>query len=259
MILNYLFRRNSIEKIRRNSIQKKNLGCERLYIQLSYISVLAISLLANSITYAQELTKKVLPKPPSDTKVVAEKEASKWKPLLEKDSLKGWEVTNFGGEGSVDLNEGVLRLDRGEPFTGITTIRKDFPKENFEMRWKSSRVEGSDFFAGVTFPVGEEFCSLICGGWGGGLVGLSSINGNDASENETTGFRQFKNKQWYVFRIRVDKKHVTAWIDDEEVIKVEREGKKFSLRGEVFKSKPVGYCVFQSIVDVKEWEYQTIE
>lgn len=220
---------------------------------------LSITLLATQIAIAQEATKKVLPKPTDEEKVVPKKEESKWKPLFEKDSLKGWEITNFGGEGTVEINEGVMRLDRGEPMTGVTTIRKDFPKENFEMRWKASRVDGSDFFAGVTFPVGDEFCSLICGGWGGGLVGLSSINGNDASENETTGFRQFKNKQWYAFRVRVDKKHITVWIDEEEVIKTEREGKKFSLRGEVFKSKPVGYCVFQSIVDVKEWEYQTVE
>ena len=219
----------------------------------------SISILVMQIAIAQESTKKVLPKPPVDEKVVPKKEESKWKSLVEKDSLKGWEITNFGGEGTAEVNEGVLRLDRGEPMTGVTTIRKDFPKENYEMRWKASRVDGSDFFAGVTFPVGNEFCSLICGGWGGGLVGLSSINGNDASENESTGFRQFKNKQWYAFRVRVDKKHITAWIDDEEVIKVEREGKKFSLRGEVFKSKPLGYCVFQSIVDVKEWEYQSVE
>ena len=220
---------------------------------------LSTTLLLTQIATAQEATKKVLPKPPGDEKVVPKKEESKWKPLFEKDSLKGWEITNFGGEGTAEVNEGVLRLDRGEPMTGVTTIRKDFPKENFEMRWKASRVDGSDFLAGVTFPVGNEFCSLICGGWGGGLVGLSSINGNDASENETTGFRQFKNKQWYAFRVRVDKTHITVWIDDEEVIKTEREGKKFSLRGEVFKSKPLGYCVFQSIVDVKEWEYQTVE
>ncbi len=221
---------------------------------------------------AQEPAKKALPSPPAEAKaeiaaekVVAEtkadvaKEKSKWKPLLEKDSLKGWEITNFGGEGNVEINEGVLRLERGEPLTGVTKINKDFPKQNYEMRWKASRIDGSDFFAGVTFPVGDEFCSFICGGWGGGLVGLSSINGNDASENEATGFHQFKNKQWYAFKVRVDKKHITAWIDDKEVLQVERENKKFSLRGEVFKSKPLGYCVFQSIVDVKEWEYQTVE
>ena len=230
----------------------------------NFCFAVSATVLSAPFAMAQEATKKVLPQPPDSTKVepkTAEPKAteSKWKPLLEKDSLKGWEITNFGGEGTAEVNEGVLRLDRGEPMTGITTIRKDFPKENFEMRWKASRVDGSDFFAGVTFPVGDEFCSLICGGWGGGLVGLSSINNSDASENETTGFHQFKNKQWYAFRVRVDKKTITAWIDDKEILKVEREGKKFSLRGEVFKSKPLGYCVFQSIVDVKEWEYQVIE
>ena len=224
-----------------------------------HCTALALTILCTTISFAQDPTKKAVPSPLKEAKAVPEKELSKWKPLFEKDSLKGWEVTNFGGEGSVDLTDGVMRFERGEPLTGVTLIRKDFAKENFEMRWKASRVEGSDFFAGLTFPVGDEFCSLICGGWGGGLVGLSSINGNDASENETTGFRQFKNKQWYGFRVRVDKQHVTAWIDGEEVIKVEREGKRFSLRGEVFKSKPLGYCVFQSIVDIKEWEYQTIE
>jgi hypothetical protein len=184
---------------------------------------------------------------------------SKWKPLLKQDSLDGWEITNFGGEGAVEMAEGTLHLERGDPFTGITIKTKDFPKDNFEMRWKATRIEGSDFFAGVTFPVGDEFCSFICGGWGGGLVGLSCINGNDASENETSSFKNFKNKQLYNFRVRVDKQHVTVWIDDVESIQVERADKKFSVRGDVFKSKPLGYCVFQSIVDVKDWEYQTLE
>jgi hypothetical protein len=184
---------------------------------------------------------------------------SKWKKLIEADSLKGWEVTNFGGEGTVELEDGVVKFGYGDPLTGITLQRKDFPKENFEIRWKAMRVDGSDFFAGVTFPVGDEHCSLICGGWGGGLVGLSSINGNDASENETTSFRQFKNKQWYDFRVQVNKTHVTAWIDQDEVLKVEREKGKFGLRAEVLKSRPLGYCVFQSLVELKDWEYQVLD
>ena len=34
--------------------------------------------------------------------------------------------------------------------------RKDFPKENFEIRWEANRLDGSDFFVGITFPVGDE-------------------------------------------------------------------------------------------------------
>jgi hypothetical protein len=122
---------------------------------------------------------------------VKEGDSSKvqWKKLLPQKGLDGWESTNFGGEGGVKIEDGVLTMERGEPLTGVTRLGKDFPTESFEMRWSAQRVDGSDFFAGVTFPVGKEHCSLIAGGWGGGLVGISSIDGNDASENETASYR----------------------------------------------------------------------
>jgi hypothetical protein len=40
-------------------------------------------------------------------------------------------------------------------------------------------------------------CTLICGGWGGTLVGLSSIDDLDASENPTATIKEFKEKTWY--------------------------------------------------------------
>lgn len=183
----------------------------------------------------------------------------KWIPLLAKDSLEGWEPTNFGGEGSVEIKDGVLMLGRGDPLTGVTSKKKDLPTDKYEMRWKAKRVDGTDFFAGVTFPIGKEHCSFICGGWGGGLVGISSINGNDASENETSSFRDFKNNKWYSFRVRVESKVLKVWIDDEEVVSLDREGKSFSLRAEVLSSRPLGYCAFQSVTEVKEWEYRVLE
>ena len=182
-----------------------------------------------------------------------------WTSLLQSDSLEGWQSTNFGGEGEVDVEDGVLTMRSGQPLTGINWKGKEFPKENFEMRWSARRMDGSDFFAGVTFPVGDQYATFICGGWGGGLVGLSSINGNDASENQSASFMSFKNKQWYAFRVRVDATHVTAWIDDEEVFKVEREGTKFSLRAEVLKSRPLGYCAFQSKIEVKDWGFRVLD
>jgi hypothetical protein len=150
-------------------------------------------------------------------------------------------------------------LGRGEPLTGITRLGKDFPLENYELRWSAQRADGSDFFAGVTFPVGKEHCSFICGGWGGGLVGISSINGNDASENETASYRNFKNGEWYQFKIRVDAKNITVWINDEQILEIERENRKFSVRAEVMRSRPLGYCVFQSKVLIKDWEYRTVQ
>jgi hypothetical protein len=182
-----------------------------------------------------------------------------WKSLLPSSGLEGWEITNFGGEGAIENNDGTLMLDRGEPMTGITRLGKDFPTENFELRWAAQRVDGSDFFAGVTFPVGNAHCSFICGGWGGGLIGISSINGNDASENETASYRNFKNGQWYQFKIRVDPTHISVWLDDEQILHVARENRRFSVRAEVMRSRPLGYCVFQSKVLVKGWEFRTFE
>lgn len=182
-----------------------------------------------------------------------------WKKLLPEKGLDGWESTNFGGEGSSVIEGGTLTLERGEPLTGVTKLGKDFPTENYEMQWSAQRVEGSDFFAGVTFPVGKEHCSLIAGGWGGGLVGISSIDGNDASENETASYRNFKNGQWYRFKVRVDAQNITVWLDDEQILEVPRGNRKFSVRAEVMRSRPLGYCVFQSKVAVKDWVYRTLE
>ena len=46
-------------------------------------------------------------------------------------------------------------------------------------------MKGGDFFATLTFPVDDSFCTFVTGGWGGDIVGLSSIDGWDASDNET--------------------------------------------------------------------------
>ncbi len=187
-----------------------------------------------------------------------------WLPLVSSPELKDaklgeWEKTNFGGEGEVSFLEGILKMKAGRPMTGIHLKQKDvFPKENYEIRWKAQRVQGSDFFACLTVPIGDEHCSFICGGWGGGLVGVSSINGNDASENQAATFHNFKNKQWYSFRLRVDAKRLQVWIDDEEVVDVERDGNTFTVRAEVRACRPLGYCVFESDVEVKDWEYRLL-
>ncbi len=64
------------------------------------------------------------------------------------------------------------------------------------------------------FPVKKSHCSLVLGGWGGSLTGLSSLDGFDASENETTNVMDFKEGQWYKIRLRVTEKKIEAWIDD---------------------------------------------
>jgi Domain of Unknown Function (DUF1080) len=199
-------------------------------------------------------------KPTSDaSKTDQEKSDVAWTPLFNGSDLSSWERTNFGGEGEVVLKDGELTLGFGDPLTGINTKRSDFPTSNYEMRWEAMRSQGQDFFACATFPVGDEFCSFIAGGWGGSLTGISSIDGSDASENETTGSEDFKNNEWYRFRVRVDAEKLKVWINDREVVSVNREDHKFSLRIEVDRTKPLGYCNFQCEAKVRRWEYRSLD
>ena len=159
--------------------------------------------------------------------------------LFDGKTLEGWKSTNFGGEGEVLVEEGRIVLEMGNDLTGITTTR-DVPKTNYELSLEAMRVEGGDFFCGLTFPVKDKPCSLIVGGWGGTVVGLSSINGSDASDNETTSLKSFKKGQWYKIRVRVTDDKIAAWIDDDQVVDMPLADRELSVRSEVELSRPLG-------------------
>ena len=55
--------------------------------------------------------------------------------------------------------------------TGITWTN-EMPRMGYEISLEAMRVEGSDFFCGLTFPVGKDYLSLIVGGWGGRRGGV---------------------------------------------------------------------------------------
>src|SRR5262249_2092771 len=100
------------------------------------------------------------------------------------------------------------------------------------------------FFCGLTFPVGDNPCTFIVGGWGGGVIGLSSIDGSDASENETTRYQEFESGKWHKVRVRVTEKKIEAWLDDKQVADVDTEGRRIGIRLEVELSRPLGICSF---------------
>ncbi len=104
----------------------------------------------------------------------------------------------------MEVADGRILMHAGNPLTGITWTGK-YPKMNYEISLDAMRVDGSDFFCGLTFPVGDDPCTFIVGGWGGGVIGLSSIDGSDASENETTRYQEFESGQWHKVRVRVTK------------------------------------------------------
>ncbi len=163
-----------------------------------------------------------------------------WQSLFDGKSLGQWKSTEFGGEGKVSVSNGQINLEAGVALTGITWKGAELPKTGYEISLEAKKTDGNDFFCGLTFPVGSSSCSLILGGWGGGIVGLSSIDGMDASENETTQVMNFPKDRWYRVRVRVTKTKIEAWLDDQNIVDVVTTGRKISIRPEVELSQPLG-------------------
>ena len=166
-----------------------------------------------------------------------------WKNLFDGKTLEGWKSPNFGGEGKVYVKDGMLVMEMGESMTGATWTG-EVPRDNYELEYEGIRLEGVDFFATVTFPVGKDHASLVTGGWGGSVVGISCIDFYDASDNLTTTFQDFKDKQWYKFRVRVTPAKIEAWVGDGQVVDQQREGHKIDIRLECDLCRPLGFATY---------------
>ncbi len=167
--------------------------------------------------------------------------------LFDGKTLDGWKSINFGGEGEVEVKDGQLILGMGEPLTGVVYPKGDkLPKDHYEISLEAMKLAGDDFFCGLTFPVRDSHATFIVGGWAGGVVGISSIDNLDASENETTTYQTFDKDKWYKMRVRVDGDSLKAWIDDKEFVNVDLKGRKVDTRIEVDVSKPLGISAFRT-------------
>lgn len=169
-----------------------------------------------------------------------------WQPLFDGKTLTNWQPTKFAGAGAVKVENGQVILEAGGSLTGITWAGPQLPTTNYEIALQAMRVDGRDFFAGVTFPVDDSFCSLILGGWGGTVIGLSSINGMDASENETSQSIDFESGRWYRIRVRVTPAKIEAWLDDRQIISQDLKDNKVSTRIEVDLSQPLGVASWKT-------------
>jgi hypothetical protein len=169
--------------------------------------------------------------------------------LFDGKTLAGWKSSDFGGDGKLYVKDGAIVMERGS-MTGITWTGKP-PRSNFELTLDGMRLEGSDFFCTTTFPVGQEYCTLVVGGWGGTVVGLSNVDHYDASENSTSTSREFKDNVWYHVRIRVTDAKIRAWIGSAEVVNQEREGHTFGIRIECDASRPLGISTWNTKGAVK--------
>jgi hypothetical protein len=180
-----------------------------------------------------------------------------WISLFDGKSLKGWRETPFRGRGEVRIQDGTILLGKGH-LTGITWTG-DFPRTGYEIRFEAARLEGSDFFAGITFPVNDSFCSWINGGWGGAVVGLSSLDGDDASENDTYTVRDFVKRRWYAFRLAVTPNRIQGWIDGQLTIDADITGREVGLRpGEIDLCTPLGFASYSTLAGLRKVEYRRL-
>jgi hypothetical protein len=157
-------------------------------------------------------------------------------------TLGGWRIAKenaYEEPGHVEVKDGVIVLPKGRMSTGVA-YAKDFPTMNYEVSLEARRVDGHDFFCGMTFPVDKSHCTLICGGWGGGTTGLSNVDGFAADENNTTGYTEFENGRWYKIRLRVTPEKIAAWIDGEQIVDLDPKDKKFTIWWEQEPLRPFG-------------------
>ena len=172
-------------------------------------------------------------------------------PLFDGATLRGWKITDFAGHGDVSVEKNIkgspaLVMEAGAALTGVTWTNA-LPTLDYEIELDAIKLVGSDFFCGLTFPVNQASCTFVCGGWGGAVVGLSSIDSQDASMNETTKYMKFAEDRWFHIRVKVTQAKIEAWIDVEKMVDLETTGKKIHMRfGEISESEPFGVATYQT-------------
>lgn len=171
-----------------------------------------------------------------------------------KDEQK-WVISEFTNKGRVWMEGDAVFIERGNDMTGITW-KGPICRTNYEITLEAKRAEGGDFFCGLTFPYGNDPCSLILGGWGGSVCGISSLDYYDAYNNETCTFEDFKQDQWYKVKLRVSPTKIEAWIDDRQIIDVKTEKKKIGIRWEVEPSVPLGIATWQTTGAIRNIEFK---
>lgn len=181
-----------------------------------------------------------------------------WKSLFNGKDLDGWTASDFAGHADPDLQDGNIVLPMGVTLTGVTYAGK-LPTMNYEVRLQAKRTEGADFFAGVTFPVGDNFGSLIVGGWGGGTCGISSLDDKDAAHNSTTSYHKFNRNQWYSIRLRVTPNKLQAWVDKEMIVDVDTTGKQIALRQDIDAGKPFSIATYQTTAALRDIQIREIK
>lgn len=172
-------------------------------------------------------------------------------------TLDNWEIIDYEGHGEVNVADSCIIIGKGELISGIRWT-DEFPVSDYEVTLKAKRVNGNDFFCGLTFPVGDSFLTLVLGGWRGALSGLSCIDGYDAANNQTGIVYGFGTGWWYDVRLRVAGGKVEAWVSGEKLVDFTIGKSKLSLRSEVESSAPFGITTYKTTGAIRDIRLKSI-
>jgi hypothetical protein len=78
------------------------------------------------------------------------------------------------------------------------------------------------------------------------VTGLSSLDGIDASENDTGQFVKYQDKTWHKFRVRVTDQVIRCSIDEKLIVAVNYQGRRVGTRIEVRRNQPLGFATWET-------------
>lgn len=172
--------------------------------------------------------------------------------------LSGWQGIEFAGGAAPAVEKGSLIIGQGEVLSGLKYTNA-VPRVNYEVEIEARKLAGNDFFIGLTVPVSTNHCTLVCGGWGGGVTGISSLNYLDASENDTTVVVNYEKDRWYKLKFRVEPKTLTFWLDGEKLIEADISERSVGMRpGEIEQCVPFGLATFQTRSEIRKVVLRTL-
>jgi len=184
-----------------------------------------------------------------------------FKPLFDGKTLGDWKAVKegeFKEGGKVSVTDGCLHIAKGDTCSGAKYTGK-FPTNNYEITLEAQRLEGSDFFCGLTFPIDDKQLTLIVGGWGGGVLGLSCIDGYYAADNETVYGMETKSKQWYPVSVAVTGTKIVVKIEGDEIIEFDSKDRKIEVSDEMKPCAPLGIATWQTTGAIRKIQWRELK
>lgn len=158
---------------------------------------------------------------------------------------------DYDEHGAIEFSEESVSLGRGRPGTGIRYCGPP-PASAYRLTWDARRTDGNDFFCGLTFPAGGSYLTLILGGWGGGLIGLSNLDGMSAVDNESASWHDFENDRWYALQLDVGDQSVLVQLDGKSVVDVSIADRRLDIWWEQEPMRPLGISSWNTAAQIRK-------